>query len=196
MRHGTCFRRRLSAHHAGAAPHSAVAELGVVRRFLARSVKRRSLVTILLLSAVFGGGLTWRATRSSPRWQIRHTFSSAEPYFNPFNSPDPSVSQFIRLAVPTYLSADEPIGIALTDCPDPLDLQQRFSRLSHLRINTAHFTRCRITNLCPTSERGFPSYILFDDCDFSGLPAEQRALLRPYDPTNPAASKQFTIGDV
>ena len=35
MRHGTCFRHRLSAHHAGAAPHSAVAELGVVRRFLA-----------------------------------------------------------------------------------------------------------------------------------------------------------------
>ena len=32
MRHGTCFRRRLSARHAGAAPHSAVAELGVVRR--------------------------------------------------------------------------------------------------------------------------------------------------------------------
>ena len=32
MRHGTCFRRRLSARRAGAAPHSAVAELGVVRR--------------------------------------------------------------------------------------------------------------------------------------------------------------------
>jgi hypothetical protein len=32
VRHGTCFRRHLSAHHAGAAPHSAVAELGVVRR--------------------------------------------------------------------------------------------------------------------------------------------------------------------
>ena len=32
MRHGTCFHRRLSAHHAGAAPHSAVAEFGVVRR--------------------------------------------------------------------------------------------------------------------------------------------------------------------
>ena len=30
--HGTCFHRRLSARHAGAAPHSAVAELGVVRR--------------------------------------------------------------------------------------------------------------------------------------------------------------------
>jgi len=35
VRHGTCFRRRLSARHAGAAPHSAVAELGVVRRFCA-----------------------------------------------------------------------------------------------------------------------------------------------------------------
>jgi len=32
VRHGTCFRRRLSTCHAGAAPHSAVAELEVVRR--------------------------------------------------------------------------------------------------------------------------------------------------------------------
>ena len=31
-RHGTCFHHHLSTHHAGAAPHSAVAELGVVRR--------------------------------------------------------------------------------------------------------------------------------------------------------------------
>jgi hypothetical protein len=30
VRHGTCFHRRLSTRHAGAAPHSAVAELGVV----------------------------------------------------------------------------------------------------------------------------------------------------------------------
>ena len=40
MRHGTCFHRRLSAHHAGAAPHSAVAELEVVRRRYARCVQR------------------------------------------------------------------------------------------------------------------------------------------------------------
>src|SRR4051794_30339878 len=32
MRHGTCFRRRVDTHHAGAAPHSAVAEVGLVRR--------------------------------------------------------------------------------------------------------------------------------------------------------------------
>jgi hypothetical protein len=30
VRHGTCLRHRLSTHHAGAEPHSAVAELGVV----------------------------------------------------------------------------------------------------------------------------------------------------------------------
>ncbi len=29
--HGTCFRRHLAAHHAGAAPAPPVAELGVVR---------------------------------------------------------------------------------------------------------------------------------------------------------------------
>ena len=38
MRHGTCFRRRLSTRHAGAAPHSAVAELEVVRRCYPRPV--------------------------------------------------------------------------------------------------------------------------------------------------------------
>ena len=29
VRHGTCFHHRLAARHAGAAPHSAFAELGV-----------------------------------------------------------------------------------------------------------------------------------------------------------------------
>lgn len=160
-------------------------------------MKRASFVAIFLLAIVaFGGGLTWFVTHGSPRRQIRNEFPGAETYFNPFNSPDPTVSQFIRIALPTYLSNDEPIGFSLTDCVEALHLQQRFSRLPHLHINTARLTRCRVINLCPTSERGFPSYIFFDDCDFSGLPAEQRALLRPYDPDNPTASKQFVIGDV
>ena len=37
VRHGTCFRRRLSTRHAGAAPHSAVAELGVVALLRAKT---------------------------------------------------------------------------------------------------------------------------------------------------------------
>ena len=50
MRHGTCFRRRLSAHHAGAAPRSAAAELGVVRRFRAHPEMGYLIVTLLALA--------------------------------------------------------------------------------------------------------------------------------------------------
>ncbi len=54
MRHGTCFRRRLAAHHA--APHSAVAELGVVRRLAERFSeivkKKLAIVAILLIPAL------------------------------------------------------------------------------------------------------------------------------------------------
>ena len=52
MRHGTCFRRRLSTHHAGAAPHSAVAELGVVRRRYALCVQRTFSPSLFLLHAI------------------------------------------------------------------------------------------------------------------------------------------------
>ena len=40
--HAACFRRRLSAHHAGVMPTPPVAELGVVRRFLASLMNERS----------------------------------------------------------------------------------------------------------------------------------------------------------
>lgn len=160
-------------------------------------MKRRSLVTILLLlTAVCGGGLTWRFTRGNAGWQIRQAFPGAQPYFDPVYSPDLTMSQVVRLALPTYFSVDESLGFSLADCPDSLDLKQRFSQLSHLRFFSVHLTRCRITNLCQTSAPGLPAIIIFDDCDFSQLPAEQRAQLRPYDPTNPAASKRFCIGDV
>ena len=48
MRHGTCFRRRLSTHHAPTAPPSAVAELEVVRRFPFSSVKARFILFAFL----------------------------------------------------------------------------------------------------------------------------------------------------
>ena len=44
MRHGTCFRRHLAARHARAAPHSAVAELGVVRS----SIHMQKLIEVLV----------------------------------------------------------------------------------------------------------------------------------------------------
>ena len=59
MRHGTCFRRRLATHHAGAAPHSAVAELGVVRRFTARlpSIELMKLPFDKIVSFLVGIGI-------------------------------------------------------------------------------------------------------------------------------------------
>lgn len=162
-------------------------------------MKRKPLVTILLLVAViFCGVVSWRFTRGNAGWQIRQAFPGAQPYFDPVGSPDPTLSQFIRIVLPNHFNEDESLGFNLYDCSEPLDLHQRFSRLSHLHLHlfSVHLTRCRITNLCTTSERGFPSVIVFDDCDFSQLPADQRSQLQPYDPTNPAASKQFYIGGV
>ena len=63
MRHGTSFRRRLSARHAGAAPHSAVAELGVVRRCYAQTQTTnmkslRVLITTSIAGIIVSAGFT------------------------------------------------------------------------------------------------------------------------------------------
>ena len=160
-------------------------------------MKRKLLFAILLLTALsFCGAVSWRFTRGNAGWQIRQAFPGAQPYFDPVGSPDLTLSQLIRIVIPTQFSEDESLGFSLHDCSEPLDLHQRFSRLSHLRLFSVHLTRCKITNLCPAFVPGFPGVIVFDDCDFSQLPADQRSQLRPYDPTNPTASKQFYTGDV
>ena len=56
-RHGSCFRRRLSAHHAAPAPPSAVAELGVVSR-LRIAPTRRPAKDILLTTPTLTRRLT------------------------------------------------------------------------------------------------------------------------------------------
>ena len=160
-------------------------------------MKRKPLLLFLLL-CVFAvcGGLSWRFTRGNAGWQIRQVFPGAQPYFDPINSPDLTISSTIRLVVPFFFGADESLGFSLYDSPLPLDLQQSFSRLGHLRFFSIHLTRCKITNLCPAASVGFPGIIVFDDCDFSQLPADQHSLLRPYDPTDPTATKKLCIGDV
>jgi hypothetical protein len=52
VRHGTCFHRRLSTRRAGVVPHSAVAELGVVRR---RSRLVKTIVAALLFLTTLSG---------------------------------------------------------------------------------------------------------------------------------------------
>ena len=66
MRHGTCFRRRLSARHAGAAPHSAVAELGVVRPLRTLTMNPKAIKTVMIGAlALVAIWLTYRYSGSS-----------------------------------------------------------------------------------------------------------------------------------
>ena len=168
-----------------------------VRRFCARPVKRKPFFFFLLLSVlVVCGVLSLRFTSGSAGWQIRQVFPGAQPYFDPTYSPDTTISSTIRVVIPSYFGTDESLGFSLHDSPEPLDLRARFSRLDHLHFFSIHFTRCKITNLCPAGSAGFPSIIVFDDCDFSGLPADQRALIRPFDPTDPTATNTFCIGEI
>jgi len=125
-------------------------------------------------------------------WQIQQVFPGAQPYFDPLNSPDSSVASAIRTIAPTYVRADESVGFSLEDSPEALDLHARFSRLAHLHLFTVSFTRCKISNLCPTGSVNFPLIITFDRCDFSALSKQQRAWLRP-DPTDP---NKFCLGDL
>jgi len=60
-------------------------------------------------------------------------------------------------------------------------------------ISSIHYTRCKITNLCPDS-CGFPGYIVFDDCDFTQLHQEQRQRLRPYGNSDSKRAKKFCTG--
>ena len=81
MRHGTCFRRRLSTHHAGAAPHSAVAELGVVRR-CSRFVKTQIKIFLglmLLFSCYYGFRYIRYRTRVSHDTFSHHLATLAGP---------------------------------------------------------------------------------------------------------------------
>ena len=79
MRHGTCFHRRLSTRHAGAAPHSAVAELEVVRRLSAFRMKRIlqlliRCIWLTLLLQVCGIILSWLAFNLVFSILDRHAF--------------------------------------------------------------------------------------------------------------------------
>ncbi len=154
----------------------------------------RSIFALAALSILLcGGWFGWRVTCYNAGPQIQHVFPGARPYFDPCYSPDPTISAGIRQSMSSYFGEDESLGFSLTDSNEPLDLQARFSRLSHLYLYSIHFTRCKITNLCPDS-RGFPGYIVFDDCDFTQLPQEQRQRLRPYDNSDSKRSKKFCTG--
>lgn len=128
-------------------------------------------------------------------WHIRRAFPTAKPYFDPINSPDFTFSALLRAIIPTYFGFDESLGVRIEDAPEAIDLQRSFYRIPHKSFLNAHVTRCKVINLCDTNQIGNPSFIVFEDCDFSALPEDQKAQLRQYDPSNPK-DKKLCIGSV
>jgi len=159
------------------------------------------LIRILLFGVVAlaaAGGLVHRFTLGNATWHLHRAFPGSKVDFEPTMSPDPSVDGLIRLLVPTYHGMDEELGLDLADSPIPLDLHAKFSQLPETGLWAVQFTRCKITRLCPLGFDGshrFPSFFEFDDCDFSELPKEERALLQPYS-NDPADAKKVTFGDI
>ncbi len=148
----------------------------------------------LSVAALLLVGVSWLLTFGNAGWQIRRVFPGAAPYFDPVMSPDLTASSALRIVVPFYYGSDESLGFTLADQPRGIDLEAGFARLSHLMFFSIHIKRCKITRLCEVERPDRPGVVIFEDCDFTDLPAEHHSRLRAYDPKNPADRRVYIGG--
>jgi len=134
----------------------------------------------------------WGFTSQTIGTRITAVFPGSKPQVQRLNSDDIFYDDFVRLVVPTFFRKNEQMGLELVDAKEPLDLAKRFSRLRGIHFTGVRFTRCKITSL-PETAKGL---MIFEDCDFSELPEEQRNWLRPYDQSNPFYAKTLAYGTI
>ena len=158
-------------------------------------MKRKAIKIIALVMLILAAVLIPLLTVGNAGWHIKRAFPSAEPYFDPVHSPDPTFSGLLRAIIPTYFGFDESLGVRIIDAHEDIDLQRGFASIPHKSFFSARVIRCKIINLCDTDQNGNPSFIVFEDCDFSGLPEDQKSRLRAYDPQNPD-DRRLCIGSV
>jgi hypothetical protein len=151
---------------------------------------RKWRIVALLIGLLAVGWLSMSSVTIGSR--IKSVFPGATPYVNRFNSDDVLYDDLLRLVIPSYFRVGEQMGLDLIDAPERLDLEAKFSELEGICFTGVKFVRCRIVRL-PAEARGL---MLFDSCDFSELPPEQRALLRAYDQGNPAYKDTFAYGTI
>jgi hypothetical protein len=147
------------------------------------------VIAFCVLLLVFGA-LIWAATAGSATWHVRRIFPGARVYHDPVNSPDITLGTFARLLFPSYVGiAEDSVGFELSDVPEPID----FSRLRGRRflLHSVRLNRCKVSDLLPLESAGTP-FVVFTDCDFSALPAEQRPLLSTYDPAAAEPNRKLT----
>jgi hypothetical protein len=121
--------------------------------------------------------------------QIRLLFPGAQVYFDPVNSPDITLGTLVRCMFPSYVGKNEDsVGFELADRGEPVDFSRLVGR--GFLLHSIRLTRCKVTDLRPLASLGSP-LVIFDDCDLSALPDEQRELVYPYDPTAPAPTRKL-----
>lgn len=154
---------------------------------------RSRVRTCILIAVLIGGGwLAWCFTYANASWQLQRAFPGAHPSIVYDSIPSFTPHARVETAVESfYISINKPIDFSFADSSEPLDLNKGFSRLSKLDLRLVRLTRCRIVNLNGLDSVGLGCRIVFEDCDFSQLPHEQRSLIRPDDPANPAKPRRF-----
>jgi len=161
----------------------------------ARNMKRIVIQTLIIGILLATSVLLPTLTLGNAGWHIRRAFPSAKPYFDPVNSPNYTFSSLLRIVIPTYFGFDESLGVLIEDVPGEIDLQRGFNQIPHKSFFGTRLRRCKVTNLCDTNQVGNPSFILFEDCDFSSLPEDQKSRLHIYNTENPNNGKVY-IGSV
>ncbi len=158
-------------------------------------MKRAAIITLLCCAAFAVGALSITLTFGNAGWHIKRAFPGSNPHFDPVYSPDPTLSSMLRVVLPSYFSFDESLGVIIQDRKEEIDLERGFALIPHKRFFSVHVKRCKVVTLCRTNLPGYPSIVVFEDCDFSLLPESQRQQLRVYDPEKPE-KKQLCIGSI
>jgi hypothetical protein len=151
-------------------------------------VKSKPLKVILVASAVsIVGVLSWFFTFGNATWHIHRVLPGARVYFDPINSPDPSLSMLVRVLVPSYFGRTEDISIELSDHRTPID----FTPFAEFRLHSVHLRRCTVSDIRALISMG--AFVTLDDCDLSTLPSDQRGLLWSPDPDAPNPERKLAL---
>ena len=143
MRHGTCFHRRLSAHHAGAAPHSAVAELGVVRRLHPSPVNSTLTISILAASSFFSAGCTTPPATHTIHNPMPAVWASIEARRDTLKKTSATQAQWTKASDGVYpISTVDQLHAAIAATGVPADAAERQRQQNHLErlFRTSHST--------------------------------------------------------
>jgi hypothetical protein len=120
----------------------------------------------LAIVVLLGVSFLWLVTRGNVVWRVHHHYPTAVVRPAPVNSPDLHWGDFVRLLGIRFRAGSEYISIRISDQTVDLD-DFRGMSISFLTL-----TRCRLSDLRPILSK-YHGDIALEDCDLSGVPADQ-----------------------